>query len=141
MKDTLSELKQKSEVLAKKEKMCESFQKKIGDILNEKQCFLDHIEELESELLAIKDKHKELNMINERTNSELTEKLRARDLAVVHLTEDMKQIRSTGRTQENTISYFRKKVEEITRQLDEEKREKINIQSEMRRREHVSSRP
>lgn len=48
-------------------------------------------------------------------------------------------MRSTTRGQENTISYFKKKVEELSKQVQEEKSERVNLQSEMRRIEHMSS--
>lgn len=51
----------------------------------------------------------------------------------------MKDVRSTVRSQETTISYFRKKVEELTKQLEEEKSERVTLQSEVRRMDHLSS--
>ena len=55
------------------------------------------------------------------------------------LSEELKHLKSTSRGQENTISYFKKKVEELTKQLSEEKSERVNLQSEMKRIEHLSS--
>ena len=55
------------------------------------------------------------------------------------LNEEMKHMKSTMRGNENTISYFKKKVEELSKQLQEEKSERVNLQSEMRRIEHLSS--
>lgn len=55
------------------------------------------------------------------------------------LNEELRSLRSTVKSQETTISYFRKKTEELNKQVELEKADKIQMQSEMRRIEHMSS--
>lgn len=61
-------------------------------------------------------------------------------MLIEKVNEEMKHIKSTARSQDTTISYFKKKVEELMQQVDKEKSERVNLQSEMRRIEHLSSR-
>jgi chromosome segregation ATPase len=138
-KQLQEEMVKKTELLGKKERMCEQVQKKLADILNEKSGFLDRIEELETELKMNQDKLGELNMENDKFNGEYHDKIRQRDVQIDKLTEELKHTKSTLRSQENTVSYFRKKVEELNKQLEDEREEKITMQSEIRRIEHHSS--
>lgn len=43
------------------------------------------------------------------------------------LREELKQHRSTTKSQETTLTYFRKKVEELEKILEEEKQEKHSL--------------
>ena len=111
----------------------------MTEVLNEKNGYLERIEELSSEIKATQMKMCDLNMENDKHNDDFSEKLRYKELYVEKLNEELKHQKSTIKSQETTISYFRKKVEELTKQLEEEKAQRVNLMSEVRRIEHMSS--
>lgn len=41
--------------------------------------------------------------------------------------EELKSLKSTAKSQETTISYFRKKIEELQRQCEDDKAEKMTL--------------
>jgi len=61
--------------------------------------------------------------------------VRQRDNEIAKLSEDLKHVRSTVKSQETTINYFRKKVEEMNKQVDQAKQEKMAMQQEIRKLE------
>lgn len=81
----------------------------------------------------------DLNSENDKYNTEAHEKLRMKDMQIDKINEELKHVKSIQRSQETTISYFRKKVDELNKQLEDERAEKVTLQSEMRRIEHLSS--
>ena len=82
---------------------------------------------MENKMKLMKDKIAELNQVCDKANNDLTDKLRTKDIQNEKLNEEIKQLRSTVRSSETTISYFRKKVEELNKHLEEEKTERVNL--------------
>jgi predicted RNase H-like nuclease (RuvC/YqgF family) len=87
----------------------------------------------------LKEKLNEVNSSKDKMTSEYIEKIRNRDLIIEKNNEELKHLKSTVRGQENSISYFKKKVDELNKLIQDEKSERMNLQSEMRRMEHLSS--
>jgi multidrug resistance efflux pump len=52
--------------------------------------------------------------------------------------QEVKTLKSTMRGQDATISYFRKKVEELTKDLEQAKKEKAKAKADFRKVEHLS---
>lgn len=59
-------------------------------------------------------------------------KVRAKQLELEAGSEELKALRSTTKSQETTLAYFRKKVEEMSASLEEERNEKLALQGELR---------
>ena len=51
---------------------------------------------------------------------------------------EVKTHKSTVRGQDATISYFRKKVEDLNKELEQAKKEKAKAKAEFRKVEHLS---
>ena len=45
--------------------------------------------------------------------------------------DEIKQLKSTIKSQETSIAYLKKKIEELTHQLDKEKQEKLQLKTNM----------
>lgn len=83
---------------------------------------------MKEEIKATQMKMCDLNSENDKNNTEYNEKLRIKDLHIEKLNEEMQHVKSTVRSQETTISYFRKKIDEINKQLEDEKNDKLSLQ-------------
>ncbi len=75
--------------------MCEQFQKKLTEILNQKQEYLDQIEDLENKLKATKEKVQELNQQNDKYHGEHSNKVMMKDSQIEKLNEELRSLRST----------------------------------------------
>eukprot|EP00347_Sterkiella_histriomuscorum_P004300 403360973 len=133
------EIKIKVEQITKKEKMCEQFQKKLNELMNQKQEYLDKIDQLETTIKLSEDKIAKLNQENDKHFGQQNDKVHMKELVIEKINEELRQSKSTAKSQETMISYFRKKVEELTKQVEKEKNDRLVLQSEMRRIEHLSS--
>ncbi len=75
--------------------MCEQFQKKLTEILNQKQEYMDQIEDLENKLKATKEKVQELNQQNNKYHGEHSSKVMMKDSQIEKLNEELRSLRST----------------------------------------------
>lgn len=64
---------------------------------------------------AIQIKMCDLNLENDKNAQEYNEKIRIKDMQIEKLNEELTHIRSITKSQETTVSYFRKKIEEINK--------------------------
>lgn len=97
----------------KKEKLQEQYQKKVSDILNQKQEYMDRVEALEGLLKLSEEKISEVSSEHERSVAIKNEKIHEKESMLDKTSEELKHIRSTAKSQENTITYLRKKVDEL----------------------------
>jgi hypothetical protein len=66
--------------------------------MDEKQTYLDRIEELEQEMKATQMKMCDLNLDNDKYSSDYNEKIRVKDLQIEKLNEELKHIKSSLRS-------------------------------------------
>ncbi len=50
-----------------------------------------------------------------------------KDSQIEKFTDELKDLKATNRGLDNTIAYFKKKVEDLNNQLKEEKSERVNL--------------
>ena len=81
--------------------------------MDSKQEYLEKIEELENKVRSQGDIVNALNNDNYKHSSTFIEKVKSKDMCIENLNDQLKHAKSTIKSQETTISFFRKKVEEI----------------------------
>lgn len=59
--------------------------------------------------------------------SESLEKLRSKDLIIEQLTNECRQLKLTAKNQEASITYFKRKIDELNDMLEHEKASKSEI--------------
>lgn len=69
-------------------------QKRFTDILNEKQNYIERIEELEHEIKATQLKMVDLNSENDKYSTESHDKLRIKDMNLEKVNEELKHVKS-----------------------------------------------
>jgi len=79
-----------------------------------------------------------MNTNYDRHSSEYGEKLASKDQMLQELMKEVKTLKSTMRGQDATISYFRQKMEEQTKELELAKKEKAKAKADFRKVEHLS---
>ena len=115
--------------LAKKTKYIESSKQRQLALIEEKQEALDQAEALQKELNSNKGERAQVNAENDNQLSELMERIRGKDLVIDQNATELRQLRQKIQSQETSIAFFKKKVDEVQTLVEQEKAEKQEYKS------------
>ena len=82
-------------------------------MVQEKQDALDQVESLQKELNSNKGERKLVNNASDNQLHELMERIRGKDLVIDQNATEMRQLKQKIQSQETSISFFKKKVDEV----------------------------
>ena len=128
-KEINEKLEQVEADLAKKNKFIESSKQRQVSLLEEKQEALDQIEALQKELASNRGERQQVNIENDNQLSELMERIRGKDLVIDQNATEMRQLKQKIQSQETSIAFFKKKVDEVQALVEQEKAEKQEYKS------------
>ena len=123
-----SEMKQRLDELEadhlKKSKLIESSKQRQLEMVQEKQDALDQVEALQKQLNENKGEREQVNIASDNQLSELMERIRGKDLVIDQNATELRQLKQKIQSQETSISFFKKKVDEVQALCDQERAEK-----------------
>lgn len=92
------------------------------DQLSEKAAHLsEQVAENQKEIGQLKNALEVANSDHSDHVSETMEKLKGKDLLIEIMSNDMRQLKATVKNQEASAAYFKKKIDELTSQLEDAK--------------------
>ena len=68
---------------------------------------------------------------NETQVTEMLERIRGKELVIDQNVNEMRQLKSTLKSQETSIAYFKRQIQELEEQMEAEKREKQELKLEL----------
>ena len=98
----------------------------------EKERLLEQINELKNELNQSKSNSNMQNEASQNSLSELLEKLRGKDYVIEQGNNEMRQLKQTLKSQETSIAFYKKRVDDIQEAFAREKQEKMALKKEIK---------
>lgn len=102
-----------------------------AEVEAEKQHLIQQFSEMQNSLQSEETESNKQRIANETQMSEVLERIRGKDLVIDQNSNEIRQLQSKLKSQETSIAYFKRQLQELEDKLEQEKGEKQSLKQEM----------
>ena len=120
-----------TEDLEQREETIQQVKLSKAEVEAEKQHILTQLTEIQNSLQSEELEGNKQRIANETQMSEMLERIRGKELVIDQNSHEIRQLQSKLKSQETSIAYFKRQIQELEENLEQEKGEKQSLKQKV----------
>ena len=120
-----------NEELTQREETIQQVKLSKAEVEAEKQHILTQLTEIQNSLQSEESESNKQRIANETQMSEMLERIRGKELVIDQNSHEIRQLQSKLKSQETSIAYFKRQIQELEENLEQEKGEKQSLKQKV----------